>query len=42
MPFVVLVVSALTLGMIWNKPPSKRIYVVFLLGAAAATIYFMR
>jgi hypothetical protein len=42
MPFVVLVVSAFALGMIWDKRPSKRIYLVFLLGAAAATIYFMR
>jgi hypothetical protein len=42
MPFVALVVLAFALGIIWNRGPSRQLYVLFLIGGAIATIYFMR
>jgi len=42
MPFAALIVFAFALGMLWKKEASRQTYAVFLVGAAAATIYFMR
>jgi hypothetical protein len=42
MPFALLIVFAFALGIIWKKEASRQTYVVFFLGAAAATIYFLR
>jgi hypothetical protein len=42
MPFAALLVFAFALGMIWKKDASRQVYVVFVMGAVAATLYFMR
>lgn len=42
MPFVLLVAFAFAAGLAWKWRPSVATYAVITLGAAAATVYFMR
>lgn len=42
MPFVLLVVFAFALGLVFSKEPSRGLYAVILVAAAVATWYFMR
>ena len=41
MPFVTLILFAFALAIIWGKTASRHTYVVFFVGAAAVTVYFM-
>jgi hypothetical protein len=42
MPYVILLLIAFGLGMLWRTGPSKQTYALFAAGAVAATVYFMR
>ena len=42
MPFTILIIVAFLLAMVFDKRASKRMYLLFAAGAAAATLYFLR
>lgn len=42
MPFVLLVVMAFGLGLVLDKGPGPRTYVLLFVSAIAATLYYMR
>lgn len=42
MPFILLVVAAFLTAMVLDKGPNRKVYAVFALGAAVATVYFLQ